>query len=187
MKRPININEQKVEYNLIRKKVKNINLRINSAGEITVSANKSVSISYIEMLLLSKANFIVNALKTIENRNKISPQERFSSEDFIKLINEYCESVYPYYHNLTSIDFPIIKLRKMKSRWGSCCPTKGILTFNKNLIFAPKECIEYVILHEFTHFIHPNHSPLFYEELSKKCPDWKKLKKQLNEIPIPKT
>lgn len=185
MTKEIEINEIKLKYELIRKKVKNINLRINSAGNITVSANNNVSIEFIEELLKTKSEFIFNALRKIQVKASVKPIQNFTEDELSKYVIEYSNIIYPYYKEITSINFPVIKFRKMKSRWGSCCPSKGILTFNKNLIFVSKECINYVIIHEFTHFIHPNHSPLFYEELSKICPDWKNLKKQLQQIYIP--
>ncbi|MBR1971659.1 MAG: M48 family metallopeptidase, partial [Clostridia bacterium] len=63
-----------------------------------------------------------------------------------------CEKVYPLFKNYCG-DFPTIKFRKMTSRWGSCNFVRKILTFNYALINAPIECVEYVIYHEFTHFI----------------------------------
>ena len=51
-------------------------------------------------------------------------------------------------------------------------------------MFAPLECIEYVVLHEFTHFLVANHSKEFYDELSRVCPDYKELKNKLNDIKI---
>ena len=94
-----------------------------------------------------------------------------------------CREVYPYYEK-KGVKYPQIKFRKMKSRWGSCHPTKGILTFNTNLIYAPIECVEYVVLHEFTHFLQANHSPKFYEELEQVCPDYKECRRMLKEIYI---
>ena len=70
----------------------------------------------------------------------------------------------------------------MVSQWGNCRAEKGILTFNTNLVYAPYECIDYVVLHEFTHFLQQNHSAQFYRELEKVCPDWKALKTRLKEI-----
>ena len=82
------------------------------------------------------------------------------------------------------IKYPEIKFRKMVSQWGNCRKEKGILTFNTNLIYAPYECIKYVILHEFTHLLQPNHSSAFYNELAKICPDWKMHRKKLSEISL---
>jgi len=80
-------------------------------------------------------------------------------------INKACENVYPKFKKY-NIDFPEIRYRNMISRWGSCQPKRNILTFNYQLIEAPMFCIEYVVTHEFTHFLYPNHSKLFYQQLS---------------------
>lgn len=66
-----------------------------------------------------------------------------------------------------------IRLRKMTSRWGSCQPFKGIITVNTALIQAPDTCLDYVMLHEYCHFVHPDHSPDFYRLLTAMMPDWK--------------
>ncbi|MCI8850102.1 MAG: M48 family metallopeptidase [Erysipelotrichaceae bacterium] len=69
---------------------------------------------------------------------------------------------------------PVIKVRMMKSRWGSCIPLKHQITLNKRLIHYPIEFIEYVILHEFVHFIQPNHSKAFYAIIENYMPDYKR-------------
>ena len=79
-----------------------------------------------------------------------------------------------------------IKFRKMKTRWGSCHTIKGILTFNTQLIYAPVECVEYVVWHEFSHFLQANHSDKFYDELRKVYPEWRASRKKLKEINIEK-
>ncbi len=78
-----------------------------------------------------------------------------------------------------SVEFPELRYRCMVSRWGSCCPSKKTVTFNKFLICAPMECIEYVVLHELVHFLVPNHSSDFYKILSEVMPDWKWRRKRL--------
>lgn len=71
------------------------------------------------------------------------------------------------------IVFPTIKLRMMTSRWGSCIPAKHSITLNKKMIHYPIAFIEYVILHEFVHFIQPNHSKAFYRIIEHHMPDYK--------------
>lgn len=66
-----------------------------------------------------------------------------------------------------------IKLRKMKSRWGSCHVTDGFIVMNTRLISYPIECAKYVFVHEYSHFIEPNHSPRFYAVVSSVMPDYK--------------
>lgn len=79
------------------------------------------------------------------------------------------------------IDYPTICVRKMKKRWGSCQPHTSVITINSRLIEAPRFCIEYVMMHEFCHFIHPNHSKNFYTLLQVMMPDWKERKKFLEQ------
>lgn len=78
-----------------------------------------------------------------------------------------------------------IRVHAMTSRWGSCNHSKGNLNFNLWLINAPVSCIEYVLIHEFAHFIHPDHSPSFHALLDALMPDWRVRRKRLNETPIP--
>jgi len=172
-----------ITYELVFKKVKNINMRIKPDGTVYVSASRAVSTAFIDSFVLSRANFISAAKERISHR-QLQPLTRYFNETEVKeVITNFCKKHYPYYAGF-GIDFPQIKFRKMISCWGNCRPTKGVLTFNTNLMYAPKDCIEYVVLHEFTHFLHPNHSTAFYSELKKVCPLWQTYKKALLQIPI---
>ncbi len=73
-----------------------------------------------------------------------------------------------------------MKVRNYKTRWGSC-DTKGRLTFNFHLIKAPHSIVDYVVIHELCHMIQPNHSNLFWNEVSKFDPSFKNHKKWLKE------
>lgn len=71
-----------------------------------------------------------------------------------------------------------LHVKTMQTRWGSCSPS-GRITLNTELIKAPKACIEYVIIHELCHLIHPNHNKKFYRLLSSLMPDWEQWKDRL--------
>lgn len=71
------------------------------------------------------------------------------------------------------------RLRKMKTRWGSCCKS-GIIQLNPELVTESKSCIEYVIYHELCQLKHFNHGAEFFELLDVLCPDWKQLREKLN-------
>lgn len=183
MIREIEFNKTKIQYDLQYKKVKNINLRIKPDGSINVSANKRVQQKVIDEFIISKADFILRALEKYRNMPVIEQKQYFTEDEVKELILSLCEQVYPYYQS-KEIKYPEIKFRKMVSRWGSCHSQKGILTFNTNLMYAPIECIEYVVYHEFTHFMQPNHSSRFYDELAKVYPTWKECRKKLKGINI---
>ena len=74
---------------------------------------------------------------------------------------------------------PEYQIKKMKSRWGSCTPGKEKIAINLELMKYPPECIDYVVAHELTHFVHGNHSREFYRVLESIMPDWREYKKML--------
>ncbi len=183
MNKTITHNNITINYTHTVKNVKNINLRISSDCIVSVSANRWVSQNDIERFLIQKWDFIIKALNKFKNMPQCEHKQYFTEAELKQKIIELCSAHYLYFKQL-GVEYPQIRFRKMTSRWGSCHPAKKLLTFNTNLMYAPFECIEYVVLHEFTHFLQANHSAKFYGELSKVCPDWKKLRAQLKGIYI---
>lgn len=97
----------------------------------------------------------------------------------IETFDRICHEIYPKFQKY-GIAYPEIKVRKMSARWGSCQPQNGIVTLNGRLVAVPCRCIEYVVLHEFAHFIYPNHSRQFYDFVAGMMPDWKERKEELD-------
>lgn len=87
---------------------------------------------------------------------------------FFPLMREYQEKFAPM-----GIPKAQLKVRDMKSQWGSCNRRNDVITLNSRLIHLPYPYIEYVVLHEFCHFIHGNHSKDFYQLVASFMPDWK--------------
>ena len=105
---------------------------------------------------------------------------RFMDQRCMAVFAEVMDDLYPLVGKY-EVKRPMLKIRALVSRWGSCLVRKGVVTLNRRLLAAPRCCIEYVILHELCHFIHPNHSDQFYALLSALMPDWKERKKLLNQ------
>ncbi|MEW5956515.1 MAG: SprT family zinc-dependent metalloprotease [Chloroflexota bacterium] len=78
---------------------------------------------------------------------------------------------------------PELEIRQMDARWGSCTP-EGKILLNLRLMQAPKEYIDYVIMHELCHLKEHNHSRRFYELLNRVMPDWRTKREQLNEMEV---
>lgn len=74
---------------------------------------------------------------------------------------------------------PPITIRTMRVQWGSCSP-QGRITLNPALVRAPRECIDYVLLHELCHLKQHNHSIAFYRLLDVHLPDWRRIKCRLD-------
>lgn len=76
---------------------------------------------------------------------------------------------------------PAFELKHMKKRWGSCS-VDGKLTLNPFLIKAPRECVDHVLLHELCHLIEHNHSAKFFALMDQNSPDWKHVKRDLDDM-----
>ena len=79
-----------------------------------------------------------------------------------------------------SIPYPSLTIRSMKTRWGVCNVKTHRVTLNLNLIKKDIKYLDYVIVHELSHLIHPNHSKDFWNLVSILVPDYKTLRKELN-------
>ncbi len=178
-----------IKYILERKQVKNINLRVRPDGGVRVSAGPWVDASQIDDFVLSKAEFVLKAMKRFEGTaeaerqfqvelSKAKAGEESLLADvsiFTEILDEFYPAFIPY-----GVKKPKLRVRTMKSCWGSCLVNKGIITLNRKLLMKPRDCIEYVVVHELCHFIHPNHSKQFYGFMEQFMPDWKERKARLN-------
>lgn len=181
--------EKNIKYILERKQVKNINLRVRPDGSVRVSASPRADASQIDDFVLSKAEFILKAMKRFEVMADAERQfqveltkQKAGSESLLEnpaVFTEILDEVYPAFIPY-GVKKPAVRIRTMKSCWGSCLVNKGIITLNRKLLMKPRECIEYVVVHELCHFIHPNHSKQFYSFMEQFMPDWKERKARLN-------
>lgn len=94
----------------------------------------------------------------------------------------YISQKLPYFEDLTGLSATSWRLRKMTSRWGSCNTATGVITFSLMLLQKPKQVVDYVILHEIAHLKYPDHQAGFKAYVARFMPNWKILKKQLNEV-----
>ncbi len=178
---------RKVSYELERKQVKNINLRIRPDGSIHVSASKHHTKKQIEALFAVNEKMIFHSLERSEQlRERASSIPQFSRGTEGKLceavVSSLCSRYYPFFEACCKGEMPEIRYRRMKSRWGSCAPKTGVLTFNTRLAYVPEKCTEYVVVHEFCHFLYPNHSARFYDAVAAFLPDWKSRREELRKF-----
>ena len=188
MLKRITLNGRVVEYDLQRKNVKNINLRIKPDGKVSLSASPRVSMERIEAFLTSRADVILKALARCDELAKNAPKpKKYTDGETLKVlgcdmrlrvirgaensaecdgmvimltvtdpydtslkqrtlqkwmdtvcrdtVESLCRRIYPTFEKL-GVEYPEIKYRHMTSRWGSCHPTRGRLTFNYALVHS---------------------------------------------------
>jgi len=91
-----------------------------------------------------------------------------------------CRAYYPQFAAVCpGGQMPKIAVRDMHTRWGSCSLRTGTLAFAQRLCVMPPAAQEYVVVHEFCHFAHPNHSPAFWAAVEKVLPDYRQREKLL--------
>jgi len=85
-----------------------------------------------------------------------------------------------YFHSITGGHYTSITIRDQKTRWGSCS-SRGTLSFNYRLIFAPGKVLDYVVVHELCHLTHMDHSENFWNMVRSIMPEYKEYKLWLRE------
>ena len=232
--RPILLGGRSLSYECVRKKIKNVNIRIRPDGSVSVSAPSAVPFYRIEEILRARQDFILRAVdnslarerekrasyacdegasvslfgkeytlhiqdrgtshiegdeliltlkKTDDADKRKEALKRFAEKELRAYALEAFARVQPLFFG-GEANLPELKLRVMRARWGSCRPQAAVITLNTRLAFYPTAYIDYVIMHEFTHFLHANHSSAFWNALAKRMPDWEERKKALNGEPI---
>ncbi|MFA5914914.1 MAG: SprT family zinc-dependent metalloprotease [Burkholderiales bacterium] len=75
-------------------------------------------------------------------------------------------------------------VQQMKTRWGSCNPHARAIRLNTELAKKPKECLEYIVVHEMAHLIEPTHNARFVALMDRFMPKWQFLRQKLNRLPV---
>ena len=170
-----------IVYCLTRKKVKNLNLRISPQGAVSVSAPRWVPLAEIDRFVSSRREWIEAARERVDRRAQqeaLEREEDYSDEECLQLFGRISDRIWPQFVGQIPRQ-PLLRVRWMKSRWGVCHPGKGYITLNKRLMGQPLAAVEYVVLHEYVHFLEPNHQAGFHREMARRMPDYRERRKLL--------
>ena len=115
----------------------------------------------------------------VKDKSDIKRKENLIYEWYYEKAMLYFFNILQEFNKIVKQDIKSVKIRQMKTRWGSCNPYKSYINLNIELIKKPKACIEYVVFHELAHLLYPNHSKQFYDYLTLYMPDWQKRKEIL--------
>jgi predicted metal-dependent hydrolase len=75
-------------------------------------------------------------------------------------------------------------VRRMKTKWGSCNHSARTIRLNTELAKKPRECLEYIVVHEMTHVLEPTHNARFVTLMDQYLPQWRFYRDQLNRLPV---
>jgi hypothetical protein len=75
-------------------------------------------------------------------------------------------------------------VQRMKTKWGSCNPGAGTIRLNTDLAKKPRECLEYLVVHEMVHLLEPTHNARFVTLMERFMPKWQYRREVLNRLPV---
>lgn len=200
-------NNKEYQIEVIRKNNKNTYLRVKD-NKIVVTTNYLTSNRTISKLITSNKEFIDRALTKSISKSEDTSFKLFGREydiiygfkdtevdnnkiytkdekSFNKYLSLYITNIYSerldYWYNIFEEDIPVpnLKIRKMTSRWGVCNIKNHNVTLNSELSKYDINALDYVIVHELSHFIHHNHSKDFWLLVGKYYPKYKEVRKYL--------
>ena len=163
-----------VEYTLTRKRVKNLNLRLAPDGSVRASAPLRASGAAVDAFVAAHAGWVQKALarqQAAEAARAALPTP--TAAECLPLFEAVSERVFPRFEKVLGGKKPVLKVRDMRTRWGSCHPAKRQITLAARLALQPPQAIEYVVVHEYCHFVHPDHQAGFWALVESLLPDYK--------------
>lgn len=195
-------------YNVIvkRKNNKNTYIRVDENKNIVVTTNYFVTNNKIKQILDNNINFLkknlskekkdgfylmgkkydiivdekIKDVEILDDVIKVNNLKKLNSWYKMKILSIFKDHLDFYYNKFDeNIPYPILKIRTMKTRWGVCNRKVNSVTLNLNLVKYDSSCLDYVIIHELSHFVHFNHSKSFWNTVSKYCPNYKEIEKRL--------
>lgn len=138
-------------------------------GVIFFASSQELFIERDEILIISMA----------ENTTEAQRNEFLKNSLRVTLFTEI-QKLMPKWEQITGLKCTSWFIGKNKNAWGWCKPKTGRIMLNENLVYKPKACLEYVILHELCHLEEANHGPHFAALLNQYMPNWRDLEIQSN-------
>lgn len=171
-----------VEVQVVRRRVKNMNLRIHQAsGTVLATVPLGCTDREAEDFVRSKAAWIEKhhgevADSPMRYAEQAPPDE---VRQWRVVVQAGTELLVDKWAPILGVRPTTLAFRNMKSRWGSCRPDTGRVCINVRLALYPPRCLEYVVVHELCHFHVRNHGPEFQALMDKCLPDWRESRKLL--------
>ena len=161
---------------LIRARRKTLSIRITQEGNLEIRAPLGMSKGEIEAFLKEKAQWIETHRAKVLAEYAQGQEAPLGEEEILTLAEQMRQRLPEKLNRHAAsmgVTFGRVTIRCQQTRWGSCS-SRGNLNFNCLLMLAPEEILDYVVVHELAHRKQMNHSALFWQEVARECPDYKK-------------
>ena len=162
-----------------RKRIRRINVRVDAEGRVRLSVPV-----YWATIAEGEAFLRANWKWCVEARAKALAQPRVvrtpPTEEQVAALRAVLDELNASWADRLGEPGVTWKLRRMKSLWGSCHWRKRRITYNSDLAHAPRELVEYVVVHELSHLQAHDHGPRFHALMDERLPGWPELRRRLN-------
>ena len=172
-----------MEIKITRSRRKTLSLRITPTGDLDIRAPLGLPRREIDRFLEEKAEWIQkNRRKVLQDQQAgaARPLDEEALETLKDLAQTPIRESLQKYAPLMGVSYGRVTIRCQKSRWGSCSG-QGNLNFNCLLALAPREVLDYVVVHELAHRKQMNHSAAFWQEVEAVMPDYRQRLSWLRE------
>ena len=115
-------------------------------------------------------------------KDKYQDREQIVTRELRKIVYNKCLEFLNKYEKLMNVYVEQLRIKKMKTRWGTCNIEAKRIWINYELVKYPVECLEHTIVHELTHLLETNHTPRFYTLLGKYYPNYRENDKLIKEF-----
>ncbi len=132
----------------------------------------SVDVRHSQLLLQTKPGATVS-----EKRNLVATWYR-------QQVKSASSPLIAKWTPLIGVTIKAVYVRQMKTKWGSSNPVARSIRLNTELAKKPRECLEYIIVHEMTHLLEPTHNDRFLAMMERFMPNWRLCRDQLNQLPV---
>ena len=197
-----NYENKKLPVDIIYRNRKSVTIKVMPKDKIQIIAPNKVSKEVIEKILNKNTNWVLSKLNGFKdfddsfmNRNYVDDEvyyymgkPHYLKESLKKWYKIQSEEVLmdridflrKRSEDFRKIEPEIVKVKEQKKIWGSC-NTKKTIYINSKISMLPVEAIDYIIVHEFCHILHMNHSKEFYKAVEKIIPNYKEIVVWLKE------
>ena len=168
-----------VPVEVVRKRIRRINLRVAADGTVHLSVPKWwATLREGEAFLHEKWNWVLKVRGKVLSR----PAEARApvTEAELEALRALLDDLNVQWASRVGEKDVTWKIRKVKSLWGCCHWRDRYITYNAELAHAPRDLVEYVVVHEYTHFAVHDHGPRFYALMDERLPGWQTLRRRLN-------
>ena len=175
-----------IEITVTKKRMKNMYLRIKKEdGSVHISAPYQTSDAHIRAFVGARISWIKEYQEKYRKLQEKRLEKPALDETEIKRrkveLKTSVEKLIRKYEPIMQVQVSGVTIRQMKTRWGSCNVNTHHININLALYEKEPKCLEYDVVHEMCHILEASHSRVFWDYMTRYYPDWKAVRKQLNE------